>query len=77
MRRNKCLNAADKMLSEYNTRLASDLFHPNRVFVETELIKSKRGAKPRKMVPAFCPFCGNKLDVDAGLKFKPLRKGSE
>lgn len=58
----RCFRDVNKKLAEHNTRLACDMLNPDHVFVETETVKKKRGARPKKMIAAYCPFCGAKLE---------------
>ena len=70
LKQHRCLSAVDKELKKHNTRLAGDLFHPDRVFVATERINNYRdGKRAKQVVASFCPFCGKKLDVDKGINF--------
>lgn len=61
-KRHKCLVEMDKFLADRNTRLCSDLFRANRVFLATEHIKVMRnGKRPAQVICSFCPVCGKKL----------------
>lgn len=60
-----CANKVDKFLRDKNTRLSRAFVFssgmPERLMVTTETLEKKRGAKPVKMFPSFCPFCGRDL----------------
>ena len=61
MPRHKCLAQIEATLREYNTRLVSNLFNQNDIFIATEQIETGRGKKKAKsVIAAFCPFCGKK-----------------
>lgn len=62
MKRHKCLDQVEAELKQHNTRLVSNMFQPNDVFVATERIRGLRDGKSAKTVVAsHCPFCGKKL----------------
>lgn len=62
-----CIDLTDKALEEHNTRLGVS-FRWNRttgactttVAIETEVLQKKRGARPRRLLPTFCPFCAKR-----------------
>jgi hypothetical protein len=58
----RCFRDVNKELAKHNTRLACNLLDPNHVFVETETVEKKRGARPKKLIATHCPFCGVKLE---------------
>jgi hypothetical protein len=31
--------------------------------IETALIEKRRGARPKRVIPTYCPFCGEKYDL--------------
>ena len=60
-----CIEETNKLLAEQgmNTRLQTmTLFNDSgirqTVFLGTEVVEKKRGARPKSFIPTFCPFCG-------------------
>lgn len=59
--RHKCFEELDVRLKQYNTCLVRNILNENHIFIDTELREKKRGARPRRVVANYCPFCGKKL----------------
>jgi len=55
-----CISEVNKMLAERNAQLVIPIFGPQRPFVETDKIETKKRGKPPRMFATFCPFCGEK-----------------
>jgi hypothetical protein len=64
IQRHKCFDTVDATLRKHNTRIVVDPIHPNVLFVATEKIRRLRDGKPAfKALAAFCPFCGERLEL--------------
>jgi hypothetical protein len=62
--RHKCFEVVDATLKKYNTRIVVDPIHPNALLVATEKIRRLRDGKSAHKAPAaFCPFCGDRLEL--------------
>jgi hypothetical protein len=74
-----CVEQMDEKLKPLNTRLGLT-FHVRREagksrgemvslpMLVTEIVEKKRGARPKLVIPTFCPFCGRKY----ALETKPM-----
>jgi hypothetical protein len=61
-KRHKCFDMLDAELKPHNTRLVVNMLNNADVFIWTERIQNLRdGKQAKKVVAAFCPFCGKKL----------------
>lgn len=58
----ECNAIVDKKLAESNTKLSHvftfETSLGDTIFIATEVLVPKRGAKAVYMLPTFCPFCG-------------------
>lgn len=55
-----CITATNRDLAEYNCAIVTNLLGPSRAFVETYVLKAKRGFRAPKLQASYCPFCGVK-----------------
>lgn len=66
MRICKCIEEANTLLAERNSRLVTGVSFKTGLeypLLQTEVIEKKRGARAVTMIPAYCPFCGKKLPL--------------
>ena len=63
-----CVELTQEALVKRNQRLPlmlSLVGGPSKPYMQTEVIKPKRGERPMKLIPSHCPFCGEKYpDAD-------------
>jgi hypothetical protein len=55
-----CIKQVNADLAQHNCAIVTTLFGKPRAFVETYVIKPKRGFRAPKMRASYCPFCGAK-----------------
>jgi hypothetical protein len=58
-----CIDKSEAALAKHNTELDVTYYFGGRaptVTLATHLIEKKRGARPMKVIPNYCPFCGNR-----------------
>jgi hypothetical protein len=66
MQRHRCFDAVDAKIKAKNRKLSTDPEFPNALHVETVRIRSLRQMDDcPPVIAAFCPFCGEVLDVKA------------
>ena len=56
-----CIELTQEALVKRNQRLPlmiSLVGGPSKPYLQTEVIKPKRGERGMKLIPTFCPFCG-------------------
>jgi len=78
--RHVCFDAVDAQIGSHNRKLTTDPKFPNALHIETSRIRIHDGQWLRHLrclddcppvIAAFCPFCGEQLDVSTGPKEVP------
>lgn len=57
-----CIKETNALLAEHNAAIVTNLFSSPKAFVETYVVKPKRGFKAPKLQASYCPFCGVKYE---------------
>ncbi len=61
----ECIQKTDEALAKHNTVLGVNWQHKNgrliqTIAIVTEVATKKRGARPIRMIPNYCPICGQR-----------------